>query len=184
MRNYVIGGELQHLDWLKKYFSEDISFIQCQSSKEVVEAVFNNSFDYGIIPIENKHLGSFLTNYVLIEETGLNIIGEVYSNSTDWTKFYILSKGEDFYEFSNGSSINLYIKHYIGSLSDVLMIIKKWGVNITKIQSIPVDVDTFSFHLDIEYDNREVLSKTIKEISSCVEKIAVLGIYKKAEISF
>lgn len=62
----------------KKYFGEDVDTLPCGSFREVCKKIKANKADYGIIAIENKIAGSILSNYQLIEQYDLHIIGETY----------------------------------------------------------------------------------------------------------
>jgi prephenate dehydratase len=76
------------------------------------------------------------------------------------------------------------LKHEIGSLADVLMVFKQNGVNLTKIQSVPVYDQTtqYSFHTDLEWDKYENYTESLKKIEKSTISISVLGEYTKAEI--
>jgi prephenate dehydratase len=105
-------------------------------------------------------------------------VGDVKQN---FTRFYILSKGADYEEGANKASITLQTKNAPGKLSDVLAIIKDHKLNLTKIQSVPIpsDPNAYSFHLDIEFDDKSVFDKTLKAIEKETISLKVLGIYKR-----
>jgi prephenate dehydratase len=74
----------------------------------------------------------------------------------------------------------LTTKNQIGSLSEVLGIIKDQGLNLTKIQSVPIpnNLSQYAFHLDIEFNNRERLETALSNLSDKVKSIKTLGLYK------
>jgi prephenate dehydratase len=104
-------------------------------------------------------------------------VGDVKHN---FTRFYILSKGENYVADPNKASITLRTKNEPGKLSDVLSVIKSYGLNLTKIQSVPVSEDAaaYSFHLDIEFVDRAVLEKALNALEKEAASLKVLGIYK------
>jgi prephenate dehydratase len=104
-------------------------------------------------------------------------VGDVKHN---FTRFYILSKGENYVADPNKASITLRTKNEPGKLSDVLSVIKSYGLNLTKIQSVPVSEDAaaYSFHLDIEFVDRAVLEEALIALEKEAASLKVLGIYK------
>lgn len=104
-------------------------------------------------------------------------VGDVKHN---FTRFYILSKGENYVADPNKASITLRTKNEPGKLSDVLSLIKSYGLNLTKIQSVPVPEDpaAYSFHLDIEFVDRAILDKALTALEKEAASLKVLGIYK------
>src|SRR5947208_17075190 len=45
--------------------------------RDVAQAVLDGRVEYGLLPIENSLVGSIATNFDLIAESGLAIVGEV-----------------------------------------------------------------------------------------------------------
>ncbi len=105
-------------------------------------------------------------------------VGDVKQN---FTRFYILSKEADYEAGANKASITLQTKNAPGKLSDVLAIIKEYKLNLTKIQSVPIpsDPNAYSFHLDIEFDDKTTFDKTLKAIEKETISLKVLGLYKR-----
>ncbi|MGZ3864780.1 MAG: prephenate dehydratase [Bacteroidia bacterium] len=98
----------------------------------------------------------------------------------NFTRFYILTKGEDYDEEADKASITLQLQDVSGKLFGALEIIKLFDFNITKIQSVPVPEKTgvYSFHLDIEFDKRYALDAMLAELRKETTSLKVLGIYK------
>ena len=65
-------------------------------------------------------------------------------------------------------------------MCDILAILKKNQLNITKVQSVPSpqDHNVYSFHLDIEFDDKNVFEKAAKEIEQEAAYMKILGVYK------
>lgn len=105
-------------------------------------------------------------------------VGDVKSN---YTRFYIISKGKDFVDDPNKASVIVRTKNVAGQLSEVLNIIKDAGINLSKIQSVPVPEDqhSYSFHLDMEFESKDLLESTIKTLNEMTGHARILGIYKK-----
>jgi len=63
----------------REYFPEnDIEIIGCDTFRDAFEAVRNKRADTAMIAIENSLAGSLLANYALLQNSGLDIAGEIY----------------------------------------------------------------------------------------------------------
>ncbi|QZE12706.1 prephenate dehydratase [Halosquirtibacter laminarini] len=112
----------------------------------------------------------------------LNIMEKgIETNKRNYTRFLILTKKSNGIVSSNKTSICFECGHYHGSLANVLMIFSEYEINLTKIQSIPIlgRPEEYSFHVDLEYDNREKYEKAIHKVLKNVSSLSILGEYKK-----
>lgn len=98
----------------------------------------------------------------------------------NFTRFYILTKGEDYNVDADKASITLQLQDISGKLYSALEIIKLYDFNLTKIQSVPIPekAGVYSFHLDIEFDKRYALDAMLLELKKVTTALKVLGIYK------
>lgn len=62
----------------RKYFNEPIESVPCNSFRLSCEKMVNGEADYCVMAIENSIAGSILTNYNIIHDFKLRIIGELY----------------------------------------------------------------------------------------------------------
>lgn len=61
----------------RQYFSDrNIEIVPCTSFEQTLMAVNSNLADFAMIAIENARSGSILSNYTLIRESGMKILGE------------------------------------------------------------------------------------------------------------
>jgi len=67
-----------HQEAAENFFGKDISMVECETFDMLVESVKNGQANYGVMAVENSLVGCILPNFVLLRESGLNIIGEVY----------------------------------------------------------------------------------------------------------
>lgn len=122
----------------------------------------------------------------LVGETyGLEVVVDnVADEKVNFTRFYILSKGENFVENPTKGSITIKTYDKVGELSDILAVLKSANLNLTKIQSIPIpnDPSSYSFHMDIEFSDKVIFENTITNLESKVKSLKVLGIYKGEKI--
>jgi prephenate dehydratase len=67
-----------HQEAAENYFGKDISLVECETFDLLVESIKNGQANYGVMAVENSLVGCILPNFVLLRESGLNLIGEVY----------------------------------------------------------------------------------------------------------
>jgi prephenate dehydratase len=62
----------------RDFFSnETVDILPCSTFERTIEAARNGEVDFAVMAIENARAGSILSNYTLIRESGLKILGEV-----------------------------------------------------------------------------------------------------------
>ena len=111
----------------------------------------------------------------------------IENNKHNYTRFFILSKtAATKPDQPDKASICFRLKHKVGSLSDVLNIIKEEKLNLSKIQSVPVygEPGQYFFHLDVEWNKKhyEHFTKTTSKIKKATNHFAILGEYVKASL--
>ena len=275
MRNFkvaIFGTAASYHDLAaQKFYGQEVDIIECFTFRQCCEMLKSNDADYAVMAIENSLAGSILSNYSLIENFQLRIIGEQYlkielnllalegvkmneiefihshpmalaqctdflikypyvkiieqgdtascvknirdknlrntaaianelasvmynmpvlhpnieNNKENYTRFIILSKGDLKPENPNKASVCFRLNHEVGSLVDVLHVLKKNGVTLSKIQSVPVvgTPNEYSFHTDLEWEKYEGFLKALKKMKSTTNTLSVLGEYIKATIT-
>ena len=73
------------------------------------------------------------------------------------------------------------MSHKTGSLAKILNILSKHGLNLTKIQSLPIAEITwkYSFFIDTTFEKLDDLKRALKKIEMFADSVKVLGIYEK-----
>lgn len=117
------------------------------------------------------------------EEYGLEIIARnIETNKQNYTRFLILGKqDENHVHESDKSSVRLILNHTPGSLSLALQVLHEYGINLTKIQSVPIIGQPYKYaiHFDVEYTDYLVYSAAMEKIEELSKEMQVLGVYKK-----
>lgn len=119
------------------------------------------------------------------EYFGLHILeAEVEDNKRNFTRFLVLEK-KSTYNLENPTadkaSICFHLGHRTGSLAAVLTILATFGMNLTKIQSLPLIGKEWEyfFHLDMEFEIYEQYQQAIQAIVPMVWQLKILGEYRK-----
>src|ERR1700743_3059974 len=130
-----------------------------------------------------------LTDTVAIANTlaaklyGLEVLERrIESNKKNFTRFLILTHHENRPEQqANKASLCFQVGNKVGALAKVLNIFAEQGVNMSKIQSMPVlgKRNEYNFYVDIEWDKAKRYDTAIKHILKYTQNFNILGEYKK-----
>ncbi len=111
------------------------------------------------------------------------IAPNIHSLKNNYTRFLALEPTDTAMPVAdaNKASISFNTSHSRGSLAKVLTRIAKRGVNLSKLQSLPIPASEFkySFYVDMEFDSQDQFRTVIKEIKPLTEVIRIYGIYKR-----
>lgn len=184
---HLLGKKGAKIEDVKEIISHPMALGQCQyflSSLENVEATEyrDTATSAKLVSNESKNQLAVIAGPMIEEKHGLErIVSNVGDEKINYTRFYILSKGEDYVSTPNKASITLQTKDEIGSLSNVLKKLAENNINLTKIQSVPIPQNTsaYAFHLDLEFENKTNLDKAIADIDPYILYQKTLGIYEK-----
>lgn len=251
---------------------ENISTIECDTFRDVFFKVAEGEADFAIAAIENTIAGSLLQNYDLLNQSGLQIIGEykqrishcfaihpedniedlkevwshpialmqctdflmklpnpkvvekcdtawsareiannnlrghaaicskeaaeiyglkvvengIESNKHNFTRFLILSKSKTEQnqesKETNKASLAFSLPHTEGSLSQVLSILSFYGMNLSKIQSLPIIGREWEylFYIDLCFSDITRYYQSIDAIKPLTKDFISFGEYKEA----
>src|ERR1700744_6312044 len=135
-----------------------------------------------------------LTDTVAIANTlaaklyGLDIIERrIESNKKNFTRFLILTTHENVVKGpANKASLCFQVSNQVGALAKVLNIFANQGVNMSKIQSMPVlgKRNEYNFYVDVEWDETKQYDSSIKQALKYTQNFNILGEYAKDEEDF
>lgn len=124
-----------------------------------------------------------IANTLAAELYGLNIIERrIESNRKNYTRFLILkNNAEDEVPTSNKASICFQVGNAVGSLSKVLNIFAEQGINLSKIQSMPVlgKRNEYNFYIDIEWADHTSYDMAIRKVLKYAVNFNIMGEYTK-----
>ena len=134
----------------------------------------------------SKHIAA-IASRLAAEIYQLDMIApNIHTLKNNYTRFLILQRPDVVKEVegANKASINFHTDHSKGSLAKVLTNIAEAGINLSKLQSMPIPGSDFkySFHADLEFDSKEQLTQALVEVERKTEDLQVLGVYKNGKI--
>lgn len=111
---------------------------------------------------------------------GLDIIeGNIESDKKNYTRFLILKRTELQKVAVDKSSIQLILSNKKGGLANILNIIHKYDIDLSKIESLPIVGEPwhYQFYIDVLYKKFSHYEMMLKEIDAHLESLSVLGNY-------
>ena len=120
---------------------------------------------------------------------GLCVLADdIQTNKRNFTRFLLVVKPQMADVFRKGqrvdkSSIAFTLPHSHGSLSAVLTIFSFYGMNLTKIQSLPIIGREweYRFYVDLTFDDYERYSQSINAVRPLISDFKILGEYAKCD---
>jgi len=113
------------------------------------------------------------------------LVPDIHTQKSNYTRFLILQRSNEvkISEKANKASINFSTDHTKGSLARVLTTIAEEGINLSKLQSMPIAGTNFkySFHADLEFDTIHQFNKVQQKIDEYTEHIKVFGVYESGQ---
>jgi prephenate dehydratase len=170
---------------VKQVFSHPMALYQCEE--------FLHRFDVKLIEKDDTALSAKIISDEKLTDTfavagelaaeiyGLDIIHRnIQTIKDNYTRFFILSKEAVDNPAANKSSICFSLPNKPGALADVLNEIKRFEINMTKLQSHPIVGKTweYNFYVDLVYSNETQYKELINAISKQVLSLDELGRYE------
>ena len=181
----------QEMSDLKYVASHPMALLQCKqflNDYPYLELVEISDTAEGARKVRDKELidTGIIASVRAAELYDLNVLHRgIETHKENYTRFLILSNERGEVHDSNKASICFELKHEVGSLVDILMIIKCHELNMTKIQSVPVIGRPYQyhFHVDVCWDNYEYFENAMAIVRRNVHDLQELGEYRKGDKS-
>jgi prephenate dehydratase len=178
-------------DDIREVHSHPMALLQCMDylekfpSWKLVETEDTALSAKHIHQHRHKHV-AVIASKLAAELFHLNMLApKIQSNKNNYTRFLFVQPARQVKEMqdANKASINFYTDHSRGSLARVLTKIAEGGINLSKLQSVPIPEKEwkYSFHADMEFDSMEQFEHVVKDMEALTEGLSVLGVYKKGK---
>lgn len=168
--------------------SHPIAIAQCREfldtlPPEVTVIEKNDTAESAQLIVKNQLANTAaIAGSLAAEMYGLNVIAkDVHTCKENFTRFLALSRQKCKSDLNNKASICLEVAHRSGSLAKVLGIWAKNGVNLTKIQSVPIigKPYQYSFYIDLEWDDNAAYLRAMNEVDEFTTNLHLLGEYRR-----
>ncbi len=176
---------------IKEVHSHPMAILQCLD--------FLESHPYKLIETEDtalsakyvnqhksKHIAA-IASKLAAELFNLEIlVPDIQTQKNNITRFLILKRTKDAItvESANKASIYFQTNHAKGILAKVLTEVAKTGINLSKLQSMPIPGSHFKygFYADMEFDQKKQFDQMMAKIETLTNNLKVFGIYKKGKL--
>ena len=188
-----IKGSFHHIV-ANNYFEENINLIEYLSFEELILNLFNDKIDHAIMAIENSTAGSIIPNYALIDEYGVNIVGEYYLQISH---NLIALKGqsiEDIKEVQSHPMALLQCRDFFKDNADIVLIEDKDTAQVAKkisenkikgLGAIASDLASKIYGLDIINSNIQTIKKNQTRFVILQKKGSTKNLnFNKASVKF
>lgn len=179
------------LEDIKEVHSHPMAIQQCFG--------YLDKFNWKLVETEDtalsaKHIHQHRTKHIAAIASKLageiyqlhNIAPNIHTLKNNYTRFLVLQRAEMVQEIpdANKASINFHTDHSKGSLAMVLTKIAEGGINLSKLQSMPMPGSDFKylFYADLEFETKLQLDNVLNEIKNNTEALQVLGVYKNGKV--
>jgi prephenate dehydratase len=117
----------------------------------------------------------------------LDVIGpDIHTLKNNVTRFLVLARKKDAMPVPRANKASIYFQtdHSKGILAKVLAVIANGGINLSKLQSMPIPGSNFKygFYADMEFDDQERLHKMLASLASLTNNLRIFGIYQKGKV--
>lgn len=128
-----------------------------------------------------------IANAQAAEKFGLQLLEKrIETHRKNFTRFLVLTRSRPEVPDSNKASLAFEVANQAGSLAEVLVVFSSHGINLTKIQSIPIvgRPQEYTIHVDVEWSNRAAYDEAMRRVMRKTRNLNVLGEYRKASFKF
>jgi len=114
-----------------------------------------------------------------VEQYNLSYLEEnIQDNPNNFTRFICISKNLEVYEGATHTDMILTLKNYQGVLFDVVSIVNKIGIDMSKLESRPTDSDEeFMFYVTFKTAVNDDLFRLVTDLVPLCKRLEYLGSY-------
>lgn len=180
----------QTIDQIDEVYSHPMALLQCHNFfKQYPHIKLIEDKDTACVAkrIKDENLNGVgaIASVLAAEAYGLEILAsKIQTMKENATRFFILTNAQNKNSVSaNKASIKFITSHKTGSLAEILTILAKHNLNLSKIQSMPVIEKpwSYAFFADFIFEKYADYFNAMKEIEKKVDTLSVLGEYSKSK---
>lgn len=184
----------QVLSDIKEVTSHPMALMQCEDFLDTLGKIKvveheDTALAAKEISENNLHGVAAICSSYAAELYNLNVLATaIETNKHNYTRFLVLSQQEMLEDLQKNSIINksslvFVLPHSEGSLSRVLSVLSFYGINLTRIQSLPIIGREweYQFYIDLTFSDYQRYKQSIEAIMPLVADLKVLGEYSKGK---
>ncbi len=176
---------------IKRVYSHSQAIAQCKrwleenlSSAELVET---ESTAYAVNLASKKSDSAAIGSKVAADLYKINILASnIEDHRGNVTRFLVIGKTDSQPSNEDKTSIMFSVKDRIGALHDMLVPFKKYGINLTRIESRPTKKKAWEYIFFIDFighKNDINVCRALKQLEKNCIFLKILGSYPKGEVN-
>lgn len=182
----------QSIQDIKEVMSHPMALMQCEDFLDTlpgIRVVEHDDTALAAKEIRDSWMSgtAAICSTLAAEMYGLEVLaGGIETNKRNFTRFYILAREEMLREVQkenhiNKSSLVFVLPHNEGTLSRVLSVLSFYGINLTRIQSLPIIGREweYQFYIDLTFDDYNRYKQSVDAIMPLISGLKVLGEYRE-----
>lgn len=178
----------QTVDDIEEIHSHPMALLQCEeflSEHPKIQLVESSDTASSAKEIKEHHIKhrAAIASKRAAEVFDLEILAEdIHDNKRNFTRFLALRRRNgELVRGINKASISFRSSHLPGSLAKILTKIGEHGVNLNKIQSLPVlgEEWRYYFYVDLRFEEFADYRKMMDEIEPLTSELKILGEYQQ-----
>lgn len=190
IQHHLLSIERQGVEDIQEVHSHPMAILQCQGFLDKyrhlrsVETI-DTAWSAKELSEKRPRGRAVIASSLAADYYKLNIVEEgIETNKRNFTRFLVLQHKEFTKKPTQAptkASLCFHLAHEVGSLAKTLTILSEQGINLTKIQSLPVvgKAWEYFFHLDIEFEDYDAYRKTLEVIQPYINELQILGEYHR-----
>lgn len=183
--SHHLASREKDLAKIRRIYSKAEVFGQCRSYIEAnlpAAELIDVSSTAKAAEIASKQKGAAcIASELAAKKYKLNVLdSSIEDMSHNVTRFLVIGRTEAKPTRHDKTSIMASIKDKVGGLHDILMPFKRWGINLTKIESRPSKTRAWEYYFFIDLEGHHLdakVSKALKDLKKVTTYLKVLGSY-------
>ncbi len=172
---------------IKRIYSNPQVFAQCRSwlSKNMAGIQFIPvvSTALGALKAKKDPEGACIGSRILASLYDLKVLAKnIQDGSFNITRFLVISPQDSPPSGNDKTSLLFSVKDKVGALYDALYSFKKFGINLTKIESRPSKKKAWEYYFFVDFEGHRIyknVQNALKELEKRCNFIKLLGSYPK-----
>ena len=174
---------------ITKIYSHPQALAQCQTLLENLRAVVGPAYDTAgsakRIRDETIRNAGAVASERAAALYNLEIIRrDIEDDSENYTRFFVVGKGDVDFTGKDKTSIVFGTKHVPGSLHKALNELAVRGINLTKIESRPIRGTPWAYHFFVDFEGHRKeppCSEAIRALDNSTTFVKILGSYPRSD---
>ncbi len=172
---------------LKRIYSNPQVFSQCRQwlsrSLADVELIPTSSTAKAALAAQRDRHSACIGNTVLAGLYGLDaVVSSIEDSANNYTRFLVIARTDAPASGRDKTSILFAVKDRVGALYDALYAFKKYGINLTKIESRPSKKKPWEYYFFVDFEkhkNSPWVRKALRQLARHCLFVKILGSYPK-----